>query len=328
MVHQSNFFETEGTLRIKLRGLYSLALGRLLLDAGHKLVDPTEELQAITGKEEVFGPEDLLVQDRYTLHGVDVLGETEKVWEFLRLLQTHLIDTVLVRLDPDEDRDGWVRAAVEFPGASKDTLDTIRAKVVPTVFRHHRLKIVDSRAVSRVEKNLMDPQGTGLEGNKLFQEVVMGSLGRGGSVRLEHVRVGARPPRPREAVLLEVTQEGFVAKRRLSVGWYDGLDMPIEEGDYAITEVREGAWSVRHTYYSASGILKGEYHNVNTPVELYPYGARYVDLEVDVVRRPGDPPMLLDRERLELLAREGYISERLKSKALEVAYAILERLSR
>jgi hypothetical protein len=314
-------------LRIKLRGIYSLALARLVMDAGHEIVDPNSEVARVLGLTQGVLPEEILVQDRYTLHGVDLIGESEKVWEILRLFQLRLFDTVLVRLDPDEEMDGWVRATVEFPGASKAHLDRIRGTMVPTVDKHHRLKIVDPKAVSKFEQAIRDGSSGSGGQEDLFQELVMGALARGGSVRLEHVRVGSRPPRPREAVLLEVTSNGFVAKRRLSPGWYDGLDMPIEEGDYAITEVREGAWSVRHVYYSASGVLKGEYHNINTPVELYPYGARYVDLEVDVVKRPGEPPFVVDRERLELLARQGYVSEELKRKALDTANGIMERLS-
>lgn len=316
-------------MRIKIRGMYSTALGRLLMEGGHEMVDPPAELRERLGLGEVHGLAETIVQDRYSLHGVDVLGESERVWELLRFLQVRLPDAVLVRLDPDEEKDGWVRAAVEFPGASKEVLDRIRASVLPTIPRHHRLRIVNSAAVKRLEQALAVDQSRVQEaGMELFQELVLGCLGRGGGVRLEHVRVGARPARPREAMLLEFSPEGFVAKRRLSQGWYDGLELPIEDGDYAITEVREGAWSVRHVYYSGTGALKGEYHNVNTPVEIYPYGARYVDLEVDVARRPGEPAFLLDLERLELLAREGYVSEKLKSKALEVAHGILERLNR
>lgn len=314
-------------MRIKLRGIYSLALARLVLDAGHEIVDPPREVAHLLGLSQgSLLPEDVLVQDRYTLHGVDLMGESEKVWELLRLFQIRLLDTVLVRLDPDEERDGWVRATVEFPGASKTALDRIRATILPTVEKHHRLRIIDPKALSKFEQSVEGQASGPCCQMSLFEELVIGTLARGGSVRLEHVRVGSRPPRPREAILLELTSNGFVAKRRLSTGWYDGLEMPIEEGDYAITEVREGAWSVRHVYYSASGVLKGEYHNINTPVELYPYGARYVDLEVDVVRRPGEPPCLLDRERLELLAREGYVSEELKKKALDTASSIIERL--
>ena len=319
----------EELLRIKIRGMYSTALARLLMEGGHEVVEPTQELREKLGLAEVEGLPETILQDRYSLHGVDILGETERVWELLRFLQLRLPDAVLVRLDPEEERDGWVRAAVEFPGAAKDVLDRVRGTVIPTIPRHHRLRIVNWRAVRGCEQGLSNDASTIQEaGSQLFQELVLGSLGRGGSVRLEHVRVGARPARPREATLIEFSREGFVAKRRLSQGWYDGLEMPIEEGDYAITEVREGAWSVRHVYYSGTGVLKGEYHNVNTPVEIYPYGARYVDLEVDVVRRPGEPAFLLDRERLELLAREGYVSQELKAKALETAQSIVDRLNR
>jgi len=316
-------------LRVKISGMYGTALARLLLEGGHEVVEPTAELKDRLKLPEVQGAAQTILQDRYSLHGVDILGETELVWELLRFLQLQLTDAVLVRLDPEEDRDGWVRAGVEFPGAAKEVLDRVRGSVVPTIPKHHRLRIVNWRAVKSCEQALKDdPSSIQQAGIKLFQELVLGSLGRGGSVRLEHVRVGARPARPREATLIEFSTEGFVVKRRLSQGWYDGLEMPIEEGDYAITEIREGAWSVRHVYYSGTGALKGEYHNVNTPVEMYPYGARYVDLEIDVVRRPGEKAFLLDRERLELLAREGYVSENLRNKALQVAHNILERLNR
>lgn len=316
-------------MRVKISGMYETALALLLMEGGHEVVEPTAELRAQLKLPEVQGVPETILQDRYSLHGVDILGETEQVWELLRFLQLRLTDAVLVRLDPEEDRDGWVRAAVEFPGAAKEVLDRVRGSVVPTVPKHHRLRIVNWRAVKSCEQTLgKEASLVQQAGSRLFQELVLGSLGRGGSVRLEHVRVGARPARPREATLIEFSSEGFVVKRRLSQGWYDGLDMPIEEGDYAITEIREGAWSVRHVYYSGTGTLKGEYHNVNTPVEMYPYGARYVDLEIDVVRRPGEPAFLLDRERLELLAREGYVSQNLRARALEVAQAILQRLNR
>lgn len=316
-------------MRVKISGMYSTALAWLLMEGGHEVVEPTAELKGKLKLPEVHGAPQTILQDRYSLHGVDILGETELVWELLRFLQLRLPDAVLVRLDPEEDKDGWVRAAVEFPGAAKEVLDRVRGNVVPTIPKHHRLRIINWRAVKSCEQALEnDPSSIQQAGMKLFQELVLGCLGRGGSVRLEHVRVGARPARPREATLIEFSCDGFVAKRRLNQGWYDGLDMPIEEGDYAITEIREGAWSVRHVYYSGTGTLKGEYHNVNTPVEMYPYGARYVDLEVDVVRRPGEAAFLLDRERLELLAREGYVSENLRNKALDVAQSILERLNR
>jgi predicted RNA-binding protein associated with RNAse of E/G family len=58
-------------------------------------------------------------------------------------------------------------------------------------------------------------------------------------------------------------------------------------------------------------------------VELYPYGARYLDLEVDVVHRAGEEPFLIDREKLAMVCRSGCISEELGKKALAVAEGLL-----
>ncbi len=97
-------------------------------------------------------------------------------------------------------------------------------------------------------------------------------------------------------------------------------------GDYGLTEAREGAWYVKNTYFSKEGKLKGEYYNVNTPVELYPFGARYIDLEIDVVRRAGERAFIVDREKLDLLAKEGKISRQLAEKAVEVADLLVDKM--
>ena len=58
-------------------------------------------------------------------------------------------------------------------------------------------------------------------------------------------------------------------------GTYDGLDVEKEAGDYAITLFQEGAWSSRTSYYGSGGRLKGEYWNINTPIEIYPEKIHY-----------------------------------------------------
>jgi len=132
--------------------------------------------------------------------------------------------------------------------------------------------------------------------------------------------------RPREGVLLEAVGNRILLKRSFSQGRYDGLDLPIEGGDYGLTEAREGSWHVKNAYFSKEGKLKGEYYNVNTPVELYPFGARYIDLEIDVVRRAGERAFIVDREKVELLEKEGKISQRLEKKAIEVASHLVEKM--
>ena len=83
---------------------------------------------------------------------------------------------------------------------------------------------------------------------------------------------------------------------------------------------------MKNAYFSKDGKMKGEYYNVNTPVELYPFGARYIDLEIDVVRRAGERPFIVDREKLELLVKEGKISRPLEKKAVEVADHLIAKL--
>ncbi|HOV87438.1 MAG TPA: DUF402 domain-containing protein, partial [Syntrophobacteraceae bacterium] len=157
-------------------------------------------------------------------------------------------------------------------------------------------------------------------------ETVLLPLEKAGRVRLEHIRPSGRPMRPREGKVLSVDGDRILFQRRFSKGRYDGLNLPIQPGDYGLTEVQEGAWYVKHSYHRKDGTPIGEYYNINTPVELYPYGARYVDLEVDVIRRAGEKAFLIDQEKLSLLVKEGCIGDRLAIKAMEVAEGLLGSL--
>jgi len=78
----------------------------------------------------------------------------------------------------------------------------------------------------------------------------------------------------------------------------------------------------------SGGKLTIYYFNINTPTELYPFGARYVDLEVDVIRRAGEKAFEIDREKLLMLARKGCIGQGLQERAVQVAEDILRSLNR
>lgn len=83
---------------------------------------------------------------------------------------------------------------------------------------------------------------------------------------------------------------------------------------------------MRQAYHSRDGRLKGEYYNINTPVEFYPEGIRYVDLEVDLIRRGEETAFLIDQESVAFLAARGIIGRSLQEKALEVAKGLNEGL--
>ncbi len=109
-------------------------------------------------------------------------------------------------------------------------------------------------------------------------------------------------------------------------GVYDGLEIPKEPGDYAVTEVNIGEWHFETRYFSRDGQLKGVYVNLNTPVEFYPFGIRYVDLEVDVCMWPDGKVETLDEEKLEKAMEEGLVSEKLVKVVKEKLAEIIRNL--
>ncbi|MCX5906481.1 MAG: DUF402 domain-containing protein, partial [Deltaproteobacteria bacterium] len=311
-------------IRVKIRGIYSTALTKLFLDAGYAIVDPTPEIQERFDLPSGGGSPQILIQNRLDHQGVEILGEADQISRVVRLFQEILFDAILLEFTTPAEveevvgREGedLARARMEFPGIAKGMLDRIRSAVIPTLDLHHRLRIIDAQALKRAEKQLLGhpERKEGLE-KEMFQKMVLEPLRQGELIRLEHIKVSAKGVRPREGVRVELKDdpEGWrlVMKRTFQQGRYDGLHLPIEPGDYSLTEVLEGAFFLRHAYYSRDGKLKGEYYNINTAVEFYPAGARYVDLEIDVIRRPGEKPFVEDREKLALLGKKRWIGAEL-----------------
>jgi hypothetical protein len=312
---------------IKIRGIYSTALTKLMLGRGYYIMDPSSRIRKLFGLEETGPDFEILIQDRPDLQGVDMTGPPERVTQCLTFLQEQLLDATLLEFDAVDEEDALVRATVEFPGSSKNTLDNIRRTVIPTLVGHHRFRIIASKSLEQAEQTLeRSPDKKQVLEDRLFREEIIFPLETSGLVRLEHMRPSGRPMRPREGVLTSVAAREIVFKRSFSKGRYDGLDIPIQEGDYCVTVIQDGAWYVGHSYFNRDGGLIGKYFNVNTPVELYPFGARYLDLEVDVVHRAGQKPFLIDREKLAFLCRKGCISCDLEKKALAVAEDLLQTL--
>jgi len=324
--------------RLKIRGIYTTALTKLLLDSGYEIADPSAEIQERFGLRLTRGLPKILIQDREDLQGIHIYGEAEPVSLLVRLLQGRLLDAVLLEFEtgeappeelirePQEAQD-LTRARLEFGGASKQVLDEIRSSVIPTLASHHRIRIIHPKKLERAEKELSGSPGRKRElEEEIFLEAILLPMRKSGQVRLEHIKPLGKPIRPREGVLWKAGEKKILIKRFFSQGRYDGLALPIEEGDYSLTEVQEGAWYVKHAYYSAAGKPKGEYYNINTPVEFYPYGARYVDLEVDVIRRGKEEPFIVDCDALAILSRAGRISVDLEKMAIDVAEKLIKNI--
>jgi hypothetical protein len=325
---------------IKIRGIYTTAFTRLLLDSGYRIADPSPEIRQRFKLGPAPKAADSLLKDREDHQGIDLIGEADGISRLLKTIQETLMDAVLLSFEPlakgeaelidelEASRE-FSHARLELGGASKEKLDGLRASVVPTLARHHRLRILHPRTLEKAENQLgKRPKSKSNLEKALFQEAILLPLRKADGVRLEHIKIKGKPVRPREGALVEGKGNRIVIKRSFSQGRYDGLNLPIEGGDYGLTEVQEGAWHLKHTYFSKDGKLKGEYYNINTPVELYAYGARYIDLEIDVVRRAGGIPSIVDREDLALLVKEGKISRQLEKKAVEEAEQIMREMKK
>ena len=105
-------------------------------------------------------------------------------------------------------------------------------------------------------------------------------------------------------------------------GTYDGLGTRREAGDTAVTKFREGRWWYPTVYRSAEGEHRGTYVNVCTPVECFPDEVRYVDLHVDVVKRPDGTVERVDDDELDDAVADGHVTETLAGRAREVAESI------
>ncbi len=223
---------------------------------------------------------------------------------------------------------------VEFGGGAKRKLDEIRNRAVPTIEGHHQLKAYDvefSFAVEVAEGILSQIPGQRPKVNRGFWKALIEHKGpkKGWLFSLEHNKPDGQRFKLGPGEILEVSGDPLriTFRRHLKPGkFYDGLEIPIEPGDYAVTEIEAGKWWFVHRYYDRAGNLKGEYYNINTPVEIYPDRARYIDLEVDIVKWPDGKKEIIDKEKLKEHYEDGIIGEKLYRAILRITQEVYERV--
>ncbi len=223
---------------------------------------------------------------------------------------------------------------IEFPALSKAELDEIRRAVTPTMKKHHSYKACGGRVSLALEmaEKLLEKGGAYRDAEELFKQTVEREYPTIGSlIEIEHVKLDGKVFHLGKALIQNLDHNGSTVSVQFrrdftKKGMYDGLRIPKEPGDYALTEVKIGEWHFKTQYFSKDGQLKGTYVNLNTPVELYPYGICYVDLEVDVCMWPSGRVEKLDEEKLEKATEEGLISKKLVKVVGEKLVEIIENL--
>jgi len=355
---------TGEVFRAKVRGIYTTALTKILLDNGFKIVQPSKTIKERFNLPETIGEEqqpDAEIFDRLDKQGVNIVGKAAAVNRIASIL-LDLLDDVIVRrqisifsglqLSNRENMqrglnenlcevirdietvspDMRIRIDVEFPFLSKKKLDEIRGAVVPTLNGHHYYKACGGKIASMLEmaEKLIENGYPLREAEEIFKECLLREYPYESSrISVEHVKIDGRILNLGEARIVEFNEtENHMKLVRVfsSRGVYDGLNVPKEPGDYAVTTLKVGDWFIRTSYFSRDGEYKGTYVNISTPIELYPAKIRYVDLEADICMWPDGRTQKIDFENLDRFVQLGYISERLREIVYEKAKELMDSL--
>jgi len=223
--------------------------------------------------------------------------------------------------------------SLELPAVSKRRLDDVRRTVAPTVDGHHHYKACSQKVSTALEmaEKLLEKGNPPSEVEDLFKQTIEAEYPSVDSwIKIEHVKLDGKVFHLGPALVEDLNPDkSCIRFRRVfkKEGIYDGLKTPKQPDDFAITEARIGEWHFKTRYFSKDGKIKGTYINLNTPIELYPYGIRYVDLETDICAWPNGRVETLDQEKLEEALTKGLVTEKLvatvKEKISQIIHDVL-----
>jgi hypothetical protein len=315
-------------VNVKIRGIYSTALTKLFTDSKFWIVQPSANIcRRFNLQNPRYYPEGVTINDKKDKQGIIIQGDTEESELIIKAMKNYLPDMIIRRTSLEPELEAQVSSIagsweVEFPYGSKSSLDQLRASMIPTVRNHHRFRIFASQYLDLMERELTKFPYRQEEIEKmLHKKLLFDYFQKGGFLEIEHVRPDFEVINLSRGEITEFDPEKMEVKlkRRFKEGRYDGLDIPIEPGDYAITEAKEGDWILKHTYYSSRNSLKGNFYNINTPVEFYPDRIRYIDLHLDVVKWPDQTIKIVDKDKLDLSVQSGWVDQKLADKAVQIA---------
>ncbi|MHA2186671.1 MAG: DUF402 domain-containing protein, partial [Candidatus Thorarchaeota archaeon] len=239
--------------------------------------------------------------------------------------------------------EGTSNADIEFPAEVKGALDKTRAKIKPTVEHHHFYKSAGYAPLVDFAEMIMEdrPEEKSYVKSKLENVVSRDMPKIDDPINIEHVKLDGRAIILARGRVIDVDNRGLVIRRqfryttrklKMTQEYLDDVEVPRDEGDYAVTNVVPGSMTLVTDYYSRNDQLKGTYININTGVEIYPGNGnspgriRYVDLEIDVVSPRVGETRIIDQHLLKRAVQRGFITEDIADTARARASAEYERL--
>ena len=241
-----------------------------------------------------------------------------------------------------------------FTNKMKEILDDLRGEIVPTLRLHHDIKAgINLSRLSYSSKlhlkvlNLVEGIVEDFSSKSKLENYSENSINNFKSfyfnnlyspkqfLKINHYKLNGRSINLKPGVIKKIERVKnnnndslrVILRRNLGGrggnGLYDGLDIPIEDGDYAIGVYESNNMYYETIYYSRLHELKGKYFNVNTPISLRPEGIHYIDLEIDVVEPLNKQTRkIIDKELLDKAYEKKIISEVLYKQAIEMAEKI------
>ncbi|HMF32087.1 MAG TPA: ribonuclease E/G [Candidatus Lokiarchaeia archaeon] len=233
----------------------------------------------------------------------------------------------LVRAMKDQKEVGIVQqryfsTIFQFSLETKERLDEIRNKIVPTVSKHHSFK-ASGRGGTNFDELVNFAEFMVTEDAEMKEKVehslfqyFFSAFTPGTNLNIEHQKLSGQKLMlsPGTIETVEVLPEGQVKvnvkrKFRTNYGTYDGLEAPKQEGDYATAEYISGADNTKTQYFRESGEVIGTYYNLNSPVEFIENGLWYIDYELDVVEDANGERKLIDEEAFQKFIDDGVIEK-------------------
>lgn len=235
--------------------------------------------------------------------------------------------------EPEVIYEGELVAVIGLTSNAKRVLDKIRDTVVPTVPMHHSLKSYGgslSDIVDFVEIAISRGCSREIIADAL-NNYILGKLGNTKLVRIIHIKPSGEVLRltPGKIETIVNIGNGYIIRLKRIFrghGILDALNIEKKPGDYSETIIETDKWYIIHNYYRSMGEYLGTYININTPPEIYPDQIKYHDLVVDIIKRPGEEPKVVDREELDKYVEQGIIPEKLVSKIEKAVNEALNKL--
>lgn len=308
-------------LTVKLRGIYATALSKLLIDNGFLIVSPSEEIQERLGINYIEVEPEVYIDNKQIKHTVFIEGNKEPVDKVRRVFADNLHECIFFK-----KTEGVIE--IDFPISMKRKLDMIRNSVTPTINDHHYFKTFGGEvrsAIDMAEKLLSKGEPIDEVERKFHGTILQHFPYDGASVNIDHIKLNGQVVNLGKASIEVIDGEYLEFKRDIKAdGKYDGLDVEKRTGDVALSKTNLSDYHIKTEYYSKDGKLKGTYHNINTPVEIYSSYIRYIDLDLDVLVWPDGRREIVDMKELDRAESMGIVTKTLAEKARNQARELLD----